>query len=65
MELDTGAAVSVISEQTYKTTWNAEKAPPIQPTNMQLHMYTGDTIPILGVVNVTCCNTWRRQGLKS
>lgn len=32
MELNT--AVSVISEQTYKTTWNAVKAPPIQPTNM-------------------------------
>ena len=31
MELDTGAAVSVMSEQTYKTVWNAEKAPPIEP----------------------------------
>ena len=25
VELDTGTAVSVMSEQTYKTTWNAEK----------------------------------------
>ena len=33
MELDTGAAVSVMSEQTYKTVWNAEKAPPIEPAH--------------------------------
>ena len=48
MELDTGAAVSVMSEQTYKTVWNAEKAPPIEPAQVQLHVYTGDTIPVLG-----------------
>ena len=50
MELDTGAAVSVMSEQTYKTVWNAEKAPPIQPTKVQLHVYTGDTILVLGAL---------------
>ena len=48
MELDTGAAISVMSEQTYKTVWNAEKAPPIEPAQVQLHVYTGDTIPVLG-----------------
>ena len=53
MELDTGAAVSVMSEQTYKTVWNAEKAPPMQPAKVQLHVYTGGTIPVVGVVNVT------------
>ena len=50
MELDTGAAVSVMSEQTYKTVWNVEKAPPMQPSKVQLQMYTGNTIPVLGVV---------------
>ena len=53
MELDTGAAVSVMSEQTYKTVWNAEKAPPIEPAQVQLHVYTGDTIPVVGVAKVT------------
>lgn len=53
MELDTGAAVSVMSEQTYKTVWNAEKAPPIEPAQVQLHVYTGDTIHVLGVAKVT------------
>ena len=65
MELDTGAAVSVMSEQTYKTVWNAEKAPPIEPAQVQLHVYTGDTIHVLGVAKVTVnhmnqglYNTW-------
>ena len=48
MELNT--AVSVISEQTYKTTWNAVKASHRAHYNMQLHMYTGDTIPVRGMV---------------
>ena len=52
MELDTGVAISVMMEKTYKTVWNAENAPPIQPTNMKLHMYTGDSIPVLEVANV-------------
>ena len=43
MELDTGAAVSVMSEQTYKTIWNGEKTPPIEPAPVQLHVYTSDT----------------------
>ena len=51
MELDTGVAISVMMEKTYKTVWNAENAPPIQPTNMKLHMYTGDSIPALEVVS--------------
>ena len=53
MELDTGAAVSVMSEQTYKTVWNAEKARPLEPAQVQLHVYTGDTIPVVGVAKVT------------
>ena len=32
MDSGTGAVVTVMREQTYKTTWNAEKAPPMQPT---------------------------------
>ena len=37
MELDTGAAVSVMSEQTYIVIWNDGKAPYIQPAKVQLY----------------------------
>ena len=50
MDSGTGAVVTVMWELTYKTIWNAEKVPPVQLTK---HIYTGDTIPVLGVVNVT------------
>ena len=53
MNLGTGAIVSLMKEQTYKTTWNAVKTLPMQTTNMQLHTYTGDSIPVLAMVNVT------------
>ena len=53
MELDTGAAVSVMSEATYKAVWNVENLPPLQPSQVYLHMYTGDTIPVLGMMHVS------------
>ena len=53
MELDTGAAVSVLSEATYKAVWNVENLPPLQPSQVHLHMYTGDTIPVLGMMHVS------------
>lgn len=57
MQLNTGAAVSVMSELTYSSVWNAEKAPPIEPSKVQLHVYTGDTIPVLGVVQAAVKTT--------
>ena len=50
MELDTGAAVSVISEQTYKTVLSQQ--PPLQVSNLQLHTYTGEKLTVLGQVSV-------------
>ena len=53
MELDTSAAVSVLSEATYKAVWNVENLPPLQTSQVHLHMYTGDTIPVLGMMYVS------------
>ena len=53
MEVDTGASISLISENTYKTVWNVEKKPPIKPTNVQLQTYTGERIAICGAIEVT------------
>ena len=42
MELDTGVAISVIREQTYKTVLLQQ--PPLQPSNLILHTYTGEQL---------------------
>ena len=52
MELDTGSAVSVMSEATYKAVWNVENLPTLQPSQVHLHMYTGDINPVLGMMYV-------------
>ena len=51
MEVDTGALCSVISEETYKTLWG-DNPPKLNPTDVKLHTYTGETIQILGSVSV-------------
>ena len=42
MELDTGTSLSVISEMTYQKIWDGQ-GPPLQPTDMRLKTYTGET----------------------
>ena len=44
MELDTGASVSLISEETYWPTWRGRTTPTLKTTNKPLKTYTGDTI---------------------
>ena len=53
MELDTGATLSVISEQTYHKLFFAGKALPLKTITTQLTTYTGEAIEILGEVEVT------------
>ncbi|XP_062620753.1 uncharacterized protein K02A2.6-like [Saccostrea cucullata] len=48
MEIDTGASVSIISEETYK----AIGKPDLQESKAKLKTYTGDEIPILGTCRV-------------
>lgn len=48
MEVDTGAAVSVISEDTFNTIFKDNP----QPTNITLHSYLGEEIPVIGTVAV-------------
>ncbi|KAJ8348953.1 hypothetical protein SKAU_G00275420 [Synaphobranchus kaupii] len=50
MEIDTGAAVSLVSYAVYKKTL---KHLPLQPTSLILRTYTGESVPTEGVVNVT------------
>ena len=55
MEVDTGASVSLISDQTYRTTWTAAKRPPLQPSDTRLYTYSGELIEVLGTISVTVC----------
>ena len=49
MEVDTGAAVSVLSETTYKRLW-PEKI--LRPTTMKLKTYSGSPLTVLGQLQV-------------
>ena len=51
MELDTGAALSVISERTYQKMW-PHGAPDLEPSTVSLHTYTGEQLEVLGSVSV-------------
>ena len=49
MELHTGATVSLISENTFKQLFPGTK---LQPSNTQLHYYSGESISVLGQIQV-------------
>ena len=51
MEIDTGAAVSIISDKT-RTSLPHLKKLPLQPTQVTLRTYTGESIPVLGELSV-------------
>ena len=52
MEVDTGAGVSIISEKTYKNTWEEGQAPPIQPAKIRLCTYTEEEVVAVGRLHV-------------
>ena len=51
MELDTGAAVSVISEHTYHPTWPQDR-PALQPSSTKLRTYSGEELEVIGSISV-------------
>ncbi len=52
MEVDTGATLSVMSEDTYQTLWPTDARPPLQPSTAQLSTYTGECILVLGQITL-------------
>ena len=52
MKVDTGATLSVISEQTYDHLWPKELAPPLRPSPAKLRTYTGERIAVKGTIDV-------------
>ena len=55
MELDTGASVSIISENTYHATWSAANCPLLQASDAHSYMYSGELIEVLGSISVSKC----------
>lgn len=51
MELDTGAAISVISETTYKSL-QLQNSAIISPSDITLRTYLGEELPILGTTDI-------------
>ena len=49
MEVDTGAAVSIISEMQFKQLFPKVK---LDKSSIQLRTYTGEKLPVLGQINV-------------
>ena len=53
MEIDTGVAKSVISENTFAQLWPDHKAPSVKPTSAILKTYTGKKIKPVDVISVS------------
>ena len=53
MELDTGASLSIISEETFRSI--AQPMDNLQPTDIALTTYTGESLSIMGIYNVLVC----------
>ena len=57
MELDTGASVSIISQDTYDKFWPKMQAPSLTKSDMLLRTYSGAKLPVLGTISVDVhCN---------
>ena len=52
MEIDTGAAASVISKRTYRNAWVREARPSLLTTNVLLRTYSGERLNIRGEIKV-------------
>ena len=52
MEIDTGVSLSIISDKTYQSLWTSQPKPDLQPTTVKLHIYTQESITVLGSITV-------------
>lgn len=55
MEIDTGAALSLISKATYSQLWPEQEAPTLEKTLIRLRTYTGEELKLVGKVVVKVC----------
>ena len=48
MEVDTGASVSLVSEETFHKLWGKERSSQLQSSRVKLRTYTGQNISVIG-----------------
>ena len=48
MEIETGAAVSLISEATYFQLWAGNRFPKLEPSALKLRTYSGEELKLVG-----------------
>ena len=51
--MDTGATLSIISEETYKRLYNEDNAPTLKSSGARLRTYTGEAIKVIGELEVS------------
>ena len=49
MEVDTGASLSIISEETYSSIFSTSE---LQHSDVKIHTYSGEYLPVLGSLDV-------------
>ena len=64
MEVDTGASLSIISEEVYLATWpeptgKKQERPPLEPSRVKLRTYSGDIIRAISLVPRLACNAYQ------
>jgi hypothetical protein len=63
MEIDTGASVSILSENTYETVFMGKKPPLSKDTEVELRTYTGQKIQVIGNCTVTVEHNFQKAEL--
>ena len=59
MELDAGAAGSIISHSTYRTAWPDSTHPVLHPSTARLRSYLGEITRVIGSIHIT--ESYRNQ----
>ena len=64
MEVDTGAAVIIVSKKTFQQHYNTQKQPALQGTSDILRTYTGQQICVEGVTDISVTTTVQTKTLQ-
>ena len=59
LQVDTGAAISIISEKTWTKLGKGNKRPELKTSNIKLRSFTGELVPVLGKIEVDIDNNKR------
>ena len=63
MEIDTGAALSLISEKTFKNQWSSQNQPKLHSSKVKLQTYTKESIEVLGSITVEVTYKGQKKSL--